>query len=82
MSPYYFFSGNTAANEFLQDTAGFANGYMNRLTNTHQNRYYLAMSPNSFNAGDTAVFEFRQSAIGAASGYGAAFGTGLRPVSK
>ena len=61
--------------------AGFANGYMNRLTYLYQNGYYWAMSPYYFNASNTAAYEFRQHAAGFAyNRWVAGTWIGLRPV--
>ena len=61
--------------------AGFANGYMNRLTYLYQNGYYWSMSPAYFNVGASAALEFDQYASGRV--YGGDYvsgGYGLRPV--
>ena len=61
--------------------AGFANGYMNRLTYLYQNGYYWSMSPGRFDSGDSAAREFNQHADGYASGGNwVIHGLGLRPV--
>ena len=62
--------------------AGFANGYMNRLTYLYQNVYYWSMSPIYFNAGTAAAGEFRQNAAGFAVSNWVTDGNGLRPVIK
>ena len=60
--------------------AGFATGYMNRLTYIYQNGYYWSMSPSYFNGGASAAVEFNQDAAGYAIGSLVTIGYGLRPV--
>ena len=61
--------------------AGFATGYMNRLTYLYQNGYYWSMSPSYFYADASAARGFRQDATGDAYGYDRETnGNGLRPV--
>ena len=60
----------------------FANEYMNRFTNTHQNGNYWAMSPSNFNATNAGASEFYQSATGCAYDSWVTHGDGLRPVIK
>ena len=61
--------------------AGFATGYMNRLTYLYQNGYYWSMSPSYFSVGASAAFGFNQGASGDAYGhYYVTDGHGLRPV--
>ena len=60
--------------------AGFATGYMNRLTYLYQNGNYWSMSPGIFYSGNSSAREFYQSATGNANGYWVADVRGLRPV--
>ena len=62
--------------------AGFATGYMNRLTYLYQNGYYWSMSPSYFDVGASAAYGFNQHASGSAGGYAIVTdgGIGLRPV--
>ena len=60
--------------------AGFATGYMNRLTYLYQNGSYWSMSPGNFNSGVLAAHEFIQHAAGSAGYNYVTDGIGLRPV--
>ena len=61
--------------------AGFATGYMNRLTYLYQNVYYWSLSPSYFNSGTSAATGFGQYATGLANGgSNVTVGYGLRPV--
>ena len=60
--------------------AGFATGYMNRLTYLYQNGYYWSMSPFSFYSGSSSTGGFIQDATGYATDYWVTNGYGLRPV--
>ena len=60
--------------------AGFATGYMNRLTYLYQNVYYWSMSPRSFYSGTSAASEFHQDTTGSASSGWVTYADGLRPV--
>ena len=60
--------------------AGFATGYMNRLTYLYQNVYYWSMSPGIFISGTPSANEFIQDAIGYAGDSYVINGFGLRPV--
>ena len=62
--------------------AGFANGYMNRLTYLYKNGSYWTMSPSRFNAGTSAAFEFGQLVAGSADGPLVTGSRDLRPVIK
>ena len=61
--------------------AGFATGYMNRLTYLYQNGYYWSMSPYNFNFGASGAYEFIQYATGYSyTGNFVIDNYGLRPV--
>ena len=60
--------------------AGFATGYMNRLTYLYQNGYYWSMSPSHFYSGGSTANEFYQGATGGAASNWVTSGNGLRPV--
>ena len=60
--------------------AGFANGYMNRLTYLYQNVAYWAMSPYYLLADNIAAYEFCQGTVGNAGTTWVTEGFGLRPV--
>ena len=60
--------------------AGFATGYMNRLTYLYQNGNYWSMSPSGFNSGTSAASEFILYAAGYAADGWVTDGFGLRPV--
>ena len=60
--------------------AGFAIGYMNRLTYLYQNVSYWSMSPLGFSSGASDAREFIQDAAGGAGSDWVTIGYGLRPV--
>ena len=60
--------------------AGFATGYMNRLTYLYQNGNYWSMSPSYFDSGASSAYEFYQGATGDAANNWVTNGYGLRPV--
>ena len=60
--------------------AGFATGYMNRLTYLYQNGNYWSMSPFYFRSGSSSAYEFLQNATGNATHDWVPSGLGLRPV--
>ena len=55
---------------------------MNRLTNTHQNGYYWAMSPSNFNINIGISSGHVQNETGFTAGAWTSHDDGLRPVSK